>query len=101
MYSHGHCHTSITITLTIHYSEDGCAEWGAGQRFFLCGCEEIVEVDKFRTYCSAAEASPDKSCGKTPKEATVGSSKLKEPCEDCKSAGKWEETDGVWEKKEE
>jgi hypothetical protein len=82
-------------------SEDGCTEWGAGDRFYLCGDKEIVDTESFKTYCPAAKAAADNSCDKDPKRPTLGSTKLKEPCEDCQDAGKWMKNDnGVWQQKQ-
>ncbi|KAJ2891586.1 hypothetical protein MKZ38_000192 [Zalerion maritima] len=83
-----------------HHNEDGCVEWGAGRRVFLCGHEEVVEAETFTLYCSAAEAAEDKSCGKEPKKPSLGTTRLDEPCEDCKETDDWEQREGVWERKE-
>lgn len=74
-------------------------EWGAGRRVFLCGDEEIVEAEPYRTYCPVAEATENKSCGKDPKKPVLGTTRLNEPCDNCKENGEWEEKDGVWERK--
>ncbi|PKS09573.1 hypothetical protein jhhlp_004190 [Lomentospora prolificans] len=73
----------------------GCTEWTAN-RVFLCGHPQDLRVETFKTYCSTAESSLDKSCGSQPKQAAVGSKRLKEPCGECKGARKWRVYDGIW-----
>jgi len=46
-----------------------------------------------------AEAAENKSCGKDPQKTTVGSTKLKEPCDDYQNKPEWVKKNGVWENK--
>ncbi|CAI4211401.1 unnamed protein product [Parascedosporium putredinis] len=85
------------------YCQHGCTEWAAAKRIFLCGHHQTPELDvqsgaaSFRTFCAAAVAAADKTCGAMPLQAeAVGSKRLREPCGECKGASWRVFADGVW-----